>query len=116
EEQIALMRKLLRSFHGGCRHRLAERHGCGLDIATALAFRRATAVGLEFFAHPGQVVATSAVETQSIGGITVKLDDILGGYAGSLMQVVDVLRHQSRHLAGVIKPRERAVAAARPCG
>ena len=105
--------QLLGALHRIGRHRLPERHGRGLDVAAAGAIRRALAVGLEFFAHPGQFVALGAVEADGVGGIAVQFDDILGRDAGGLMQIVDVLRHQRRHLAGAIEAGERPMAAAR---
>ncbi len=45
-------------------------------------------------------------------GVAVQLDHVLGGDAGGLVQVVDVLRDHARHLAGAVEARQRAVAAA----
>src|SRR6185503_10615157 len=116
QEQVAVPAQIFRALHGGRRHRLAERHRRGLDVAAAFAIGRMPAGALELLAHPGQFIAPVARKTGRVGRVAVQLDDIGGVDAGCLVQVVDILRHQSRHLAGAVEARQRAMAAAGPGG
>ena len=43
----------------------------------------------------------------------MQLDDVFGRDARGLMQIVDVLRHHRRHLAGAIEASQRPMAAPR---
>ena len=42
----------------------------------------------------------------------MQFDDVVGRNAGSLMQIVDILRDHARHLAGAVEAGQRPVAAA----
>ena len=89
-----------------------ERDGRSLDVAAAVrAVRSATVARFHPRAHPCELVTLGAVEAQSVGRIAVQFDDVFGRDARGLMQIVDALRDQRRHLAGAIEAGERVVAA-----
>src|SRR5262249_42339906 len=68
--------------------------------------------GFEFFPDPWQLVTLTALETGRVGGVAMQLDDVIRRDAGSLMEIVNVLRNQARHLARAIETRDRSMAAA----
>ena len=114
EKQVAAARQFFGPAHRLPRHRLAERHRRRLDEAAAGAIRRVAAVALEPRAHRLDLVADAAVEAGGVGRVAVQLDDVRGGKARGLVQIVDVLRHHRRRLAGPVEAGERPMAAARP--
>ena len=69
--------------------------------------------GLHPLAHPDKLVALAAIEAQSEGRVAVQFDDMFRRDARGLMQIVDVLRDDRRHLAGAIEAGERPMAPAR---
>src|SRR3974377_679962 len=68
--------------------------------------------GIEFLAYPEELVPLRAVEACGVSSVAVQFDDVFGGDAGCLMQVVDVLCHQAGHLTGPIERCQRVMAAA----
>src|SRR5262249_12096227 len=117
EKKITVKSELLGTAHFALGHRLAEGNRRGLDMAAAIAAIRRTLAALdELPAHPGELVALAAAETQSISVVAVQLDHVFRRYSGALMEIVDVLRDHGRRLAGAVEARERKVPAARPGG
>ena len=89
--------QFLGALHRLGRHRLAERHGRGLDVAAAVAIRARGRSTLRILSlHPGQFVALRAIEADRVGRVAVQLDDVVRRNARCLMQIVDVLRHHRR--------------------
>ena len=55
-------------------------------------------------------MAFAAVQAGRVAGVAVQLDDLVGGHAGILVQVVDVLGDDRARLAARDQPRDRVVA------
>src|SRR5712691_10099521 len=100
------------SAHGVLGHGLAERHGRGLDVAAAVgAIGRPAVRFIERAPDPVELIALGAVETGRVRGIAVQLHHAVVRHAGSLVQVVDVLRDDARRLAGAEEARQGAMTA-----
>src|SRR5262249_32775209 len=63
----------------------------------------------------GELIPLRAVETRRVSPVAVKLDDLLVGDAGALMQAVDVLSDDARDFSLLDQMRDRAVTAIRLC-
>ena len=68
------------------------------DDAGAVPALRRLSGRLEACAHPIQLVARPAVEAGRIGAVAVELDHLISRDARLLLQAVDVLRDDGRHL------------------
>ena len=91
-------------------HRLAERDRGGLHDAVALLADRQRALAQERLLDRLQLVALAAVEAARVGRVAVQLDDLRLRHARALVQAVDVLGDDRRHLALLDQPGERAMA------
>src|SRR5947209_473461 len=56
---------------------------------------------------------TDCAQALGLGRVAVQLDDVAGRDPGRLVQIVDVLRDDGRHLAAPVETRQRAVPPAR---
>src|SRR5262249_31932574 len=105
-----------RAAHRVFGHGLAKGDGCGLDVTSALRTNwRLSARRIEFLPDPGQFVAQVALQTQRMHVVAVQLDDMVGRDAGTLVEVVDVLRDNASRLTHPIDARKREMPAARSC-
>ena len=64
--------------------------------------------------HPGEFVALLTLEAECISRVAVQFDDIVGGNAGRLVEIVDVLGYDRRRLAGAIEACDCTMAATGP--
>ena len=113
QEQVAGERQFLRPPHRRFGHRLTERDRGRLDDPAAGRATRGLSGRLEPGPDPIKLVALPARKAGRIGAVAVQLDDAVGGYAGFLMQPIDVLRDDGRHLALRHQRRQRPMTAAR---
>src|ERR1700722_14515625 len=113
KEQVAMPGKLGGATHGILRHRLPERNRGGLyRLIAPGAVGRARRV--EALLDPCKIISLSAADAASIGGVSMKLDDMIGRETRDLMQIIDVLGDDGGNLSGPIQRSQRAVTASRP--